>query len=394
MKPVENEPIAGNKTDLRPSKHLAISGNDVILPDGSMLPNVYEGYRRYLAYLPLDPGSAIPVSELAQIICSRELESGQITPPIARGWVSSTIAQINKRLLSGTAVQITNAAPRFETVEGRKKRAQARYYVAFPPEVVLQHNALVVSGQLNGSLPSRFKQKGGVDELVLSIVRFQRGNTELGDPVRPSPADYLQIRYAPEPQRIDCAARELRGIVALTCVPNGNYQPPSLGLKMRVGSAFGTLIHHLGKDEEREKEVVSQALDQLSVTERMLMFESMSTTLKAELGYPDLDVCSEEQMAVYIRRAVYTKNKQMKRIRKVDIEGMLPQDIPEEAAVRLAKLIDACLDRSDDFQIRKVIEGLLRSPVSADIFRRMILAGNQERFLDSLQVFSKAMSRQ
>lgn len=165
--------------------------------------------------------------------------------------------------------------------------------------------------RLQSMLSDTKLEEGELWELAIVVSRFTNGTLSA-----PNPVDFLKARESGRAVQIQHAKRTLQGLIAQCVVSEAKRA--GKGLQWRLGKAMNQLRFFLGVADGRE--LILAALDELSDTERTVLFGAMSTNLKQQLEYPDLEECSEEQMAEYLVNAVYMKdtgtNKRGKKIRK------------------------------------------------------------------------------
>lgn len=207
-------------------------------------------------------------------------------------------------------------------------------------------------------------------EIARMVVAYRAGEVTL-----PTPLDFLNARRDEERQ-LEHARTTLRGILAQSILREGTLHQSTQGLKARIGRATNELTFFLG--QRNGKQIVVEALSELSVTERTLLFKSMSTNLKKNLDFPDLEECDELQMADYIATVVYER------------QTRTPQGLKmtSESRTQLVEIFGVVTERAGtNFSLRKVLESLLERNTAENIFSHMIEASEIESTLDLLENF-------
>lgn len=210
-------------------------------------------------------------------------------------------------------------------------------------------------------------------DLAQLAVDFQKGKI-----ATPSLEYYLAIRDSDQGAKIEFAKRTLQGMIARTILPEGAVQKQNAGLKRRLGYETNRLAFFLGKADG--KEIVLLAISNLPTVQRVLLLGSMSTNLKQQLDYPDIEECHPEQLAEYILSILHTDF----RIRKKRRDNE-PSDV---VIRRLSALLDECLDRDPSkCYTNKVIITLCGDDRAPYLFRRMVEVADAGNFLDNLECF-------
>lgn len=202
-----------------------------------------------------------------------------------------------------------------------------------------------------------------------------------GELIVPSEGDFLTARERGQDAQIEHAKKTLQGLIAFTITTRGVVRGKDRSLKYRLGLATNHLRFMLGISQGTE--LVNRAIDQLPNLERVLLMHSMSTNLKQELGYPDIDDCDEEQFAIYLRNSLY---------QNFGLGGKKEQPIknPDE----LARLITVCADRiGKDFDAGKIIDRFFESDYAKDICMRLIEAARDLSVLDDLECIFQSSTR-
>ena len=239
-------------------------------------------------------------------------------------------------------------------------------------ELISKTEPKVLLGRLRGMLPDTKLEESELFELAVIVGRFMDGTL-----IAPNPIDFLEGRESGRAVQIQHAKRTLQGLIAL-CVVREEKRA-SKGLKWRLGRETNRLRFLLGVPNGRE--LISAAFDELSDVERTVLFGAMSTNLKHKFEYPDLGECSEEQMADYIKMAVYLKdmsiNKKGKRTRSLS---------KDEAFYRFEILIDSCIKRmAGGFNLYNLISTMSQNDYFQDMCNRMIEVAYFRGHLDSLE---------
>lgn len=133
----------------------------------------------------------------------------------------------------------------------------------------------------------------------------------------------MEIVNTPNTKRLEVAQTAIRKILSQMIITQPQKE---LGeLHKRWGDKLRELIDWLGGGRrvrlvgsnsrnskrpisEEVRELVVQAIDNLPEVERALVLETSSLTLLEDLGYLDLDECSEEIFATYLRNAAFEPN--------------------------------------------------------------------------------------
>lgn len=227
-------------------------------------------------------------------------------------------------------------------------------------------------------LESLYRQDPRITRQEIQSLAQLVADLEAGRVVLPRAEDFLEIRD--EASRHESARNTLRGMVASIILQHGQVQPKTASLKHRLGRETGQLRFFLGVPQGRE--IIRRELEGLSNFERTLMYQSMSTNLKTELDYPDLEECGEEQMAEYIAGAAYHgwgigESPQRAQTRSY-----------EENFRRLEILITTAVERDGSgFWVSRVLDILHQRDYSSHMFRRIILAAEEKEFLDQAECF-------
>lgn len=194
----------------------------------------------------------------------------------------------------------------------------------------------------------------------------------------PSLEHYLTIRHSDQGAKIEFAKTTLQGMIAGTILPEGGVQKQSAGLKRRLGYETNRLAFFLGRADGRE--IVLSAISNLPTVQRVLLLRSMSTNLKQQLDYPDIEECHPEQLAEYILYILHTDFGISKKSRDHE-----PSDV---VIRRLSMLLDECLDRDPSkCCVNKIITTLCDNEHAPYLFRRMVEIADAGNFLDSLECF-------
>lgn len=119
----------------------------------------------------------------------------------------------------------------------------------------------------------------------------------------------------------------------------------------------------------------NQALDQMPAVERTLAVSLLSANMSESLGYVDIEECSPQRFATYIRHAAYTS------------------DLPSRDT-RLQTLVETAIERGEGgtLNIADVIEYLLKSASSSAVVKTMRESAKFLGFRDQLLVFFLAHS--
>lgn len=213
-----------------------------------------------------------------------------------------------------------------------------------------------------------------LEDLALEVVNFRDGRLSV-----PTPEDFLQARTTGREAQLEYAKQKLRSLIVFSITHEGVVQARKRGLKQRLGHEVNQLAFFLGQPNGRE--LVKAAFGELTTAERIMLFKTMSTNLKHQFEYPDLEECDETQMAEYICRAAYVGH-------AIGTPRGGPRIRNEEVFDRLETLVATCITRMEEgFDIFKVVSVLSELDYARDIFWRMIEAGYWREFLDQLECF-------
>ena len=216
--------------------------------------------------------------------------------------------------------------------------------------------------------------KKELEDLALTVVDFREGRLSA-----PTPQDFLEVRTSSREVQLAYAKRKLQTLITASITREGALKERTQGFKARLGREVNQLTFFLG--QPHGKELVKAAFFELSTVERTMLFRSMSTNLKHQFDYPDIDECSEEQMAEYIRRAAYVGH-------KIGTPRGGPRISNQEVFDRLETLVAACISRMDEgFEVSKVVSELCSLDYASDVYWRMVQAGYWREFLDQLECF-------
>lgn len=100
------------------------------LPDGTKIGIKDKNTLNFLALLPTIPETAILSSDAASSVLKVDLERKIYGLPEAKSRISGLVSRINNKIFSDTIDwEVRNAAPEFIEVDGKKRRAEAAYYL-------------------------------------------------------------------------------------------------------------------------------------------------------------------------------------------------------------------------------------------------------------------------
>lgn len=187
--------------------------------------------------------------------------------------------------------------------------------------------------------------------------------------------------------RRELAVHNLQAILAQVVLTERkrvvNGQITEMGLKNKVAESINTLTYALG---ELGSEELAQALAELPIAERTLLYGAMSTNLKCSLEYPDVEECNPEQMTAYFHDAIYGKHGIHEDEERVKSTFSGPQMLR-----RVDILLAACSERADAFDIEEVFRGLMRPPYEKTTIKRIIEVAYYTNQLDILEeLFSRS----
>lgn len=207
--------------------------------------------------------------------------------------------------------------------------------------------------------------------LVKTVDAFLSGERQI-----PGINDFLKAQTPRK--KVEVALDAIEGILTETIIP-ANEMPPSLSLKLRVGSAFNQISFFLGVGDG--KEILMQTIADLPDLERALLCQGMGTSLKIRLNRPDLDICDPQQFADYIKEATYHG-------RGVGITLKAAQTWPHSQNItELKTLFEHLMERAERGEINatEVLDILYKEDYFPHMIERIIAAAHNGKFLDYLE---------
>lgn len=195
----------------------------------------------------------------------------------------------------------------------------------------------------------------------------------------PTPRDFAVAANCPS-SKDELVQRSVKGILAFVVLPAGNIQRPSEKLKRQVADKFSDLIMFVGRSSCEQ--TINKEICNLPDLERRLLLENMGTPLKIRLNFPDIDECTEEQLAEYIVRTACLGG--------LDKDPEIEYQWPGPVALRRIEYLMSKMDeREQDGEIQsgKIAAILSQCDESDTIFQRLIQAAQSGNFVKILQAF-------
>ena len=262
--------------------------------------------------------------------------------------------------------------PMIAQQDQQKEEASALVVISSQGEIA---TADKVYKRLIAILPPKIFSSGEEDDIrrqTTEISNYVHG-FHSGELTVPTPSDFLTKSHVSEQYRRELAVKRLRGIIAFTVLDGKEGvhagRAKEKGLQNKVARQTNDTILFLG---DNGYEQFISALGTLNDVERALLFDVMSTNLKSQLYYPDVEECSEEQMGTYLHDAV--------RVTEGGLSTVFPAP---ELLERVSYLIDASYQRSGErFRIQEVVTRLLTLPRAGESINRIIQAGYFTEQLD------------
>lgn len=219
-----------------------------------------------------------------------------------------------------------------------------------------------------------------VRDLAVTTAEFQTGIRLV-----PSQEAFLNTSRVGNAERVALAAERLRSLLALDFIILRERVAKGEITETGFQNLFAKQVNLValyveGDSGVQGHEKLAEALEHLSDAERTILFQSMSTHMKAMMDYPDREECDEDQMAKYFSDALYGKHGLM------DDDGEVKATTSANQMLdKVSMLIDTCEERmGETFQIRDVFAKLLRPPYHGATIQRIIEAAYFAERLDGL----------
>lgn len=233
------------------------------------------------------------------------------------------------------------------------------------PDPVLKDLAL----QLQGNVPSAQAEFKEIAELVLGSME--------GKLTSPAKIEFLEVST---PQgRHEYVRRSLQAFIGKTLAIEIRH-PVGRGLMWRMAREVNKLVYLCGSQSGRD--IVCECVASLPAAQKILIYRAMSTELKTNLGYPDLEECDERQLGEYLKRTV----RGAPRGRRYDRNNAeISYEVDDQQIERFVILLETILERHSEGKIQAglVVDQLVESGVG-NIFQLLIRAGQLGEQLDRL----------
>lgn len=204
-------------------------------------------------------------------------------------------------------------------------------------------------------------------------------NYNSGKEIVPTPGDFLSA--ANTTARHELAQRRIKGILSLLVLKDGKVQESSQGLKTKLTKEFNDLSMYLGHIEANK--IIKEELANLPDLERALLYKKMSTFLKADLGYVDIEECDEKQVADYLLSLASAGG--FGKTREKEAEWPARSSVIED----IASIMSIILEREEKGEISpsKVVDYICEKDYSDKIFERLLQVADAGNFIDLLEAF-------
>lgn len=262
-------------------------------------------------------------------------------------------------------------------------KAHSRLAAAVPEKHVRQLLTLN-----KGAAKEAYQQ---IHDLGLVVAEFFYG-------IRPVPTeqDFLDAAERPSNVQIRLAAEAVRALIATNFIPNrerrgvGKGRLKEAGVNKLLAEKINNIAMAIGHRAEEDKEEaigyerLALAINSLSEIERLLVYGTLGVNLKRKMSYPDQDICSEEQFAVYLRDVVQ---------RVIGYDDFDDDEKPkgkfsfqrDEMIDNVGRLVTTCSERSgSNFDVEKVFERMVTYQNAPLILQRLIEAADKADSLDTL----------